>query len=370
MPRGLELALGCAREIVSELNTTCFHRFESMTPAAAFDELIAGHLPEWLACVDHGRALIAALPRVVDGAVPVPVRAPVSDDLTPKTTPHEGQPGTPRDAFCQQTDLDLATLLKSACLVNGHASVRIECERLGLTLRGARTRVLTAVAGGGKWPLLGECEETRRKTQRALRYALTLVAVRHDGVDPTTMFPNYLRGLDEALRARSTLLDLRRRAMVITGDLPPSHAELAERIRQADALIAELLASEVFDTLRTLERYTFGRLRDAIAELRPEPRPDPDRARAVLNVLRGFAQHLIGINRRGILRAHDRQHREEALRYLHVPADLEGALRELHALQGRDEHLDERVDALRRAPKVDQKARVEDIVTRLRALDL
>jgi hypothetical protein len=234
--------------------------------------------------------------------------------------------------------------------------------------------------------MITEGEEGRRKTQKALQYAIT-IALRLVASEPVTEpFGDTATELECALMVRGALLAFSRDVLAITedADVVPD-AELGIKLRDLRIRFLDLFLSALYRELRAPDRYQLQSLRRRLDAWLDGVWDACDVARQLLADVRAYAELLVLINNREILVEHDRRVRERGLTDLSDLAAtlsvstrdgwgrLFAILQDLQPLSWRDLEFGRWLAAeLEQGPasRADIQARVENAVERLRQVSV
>lgn len=358
-------ALARGRHLDETLRVIDFKSHEPLDAEAAVAFLTRGAAEQVYRAMGEAMRLLRALPDLIlgidtDGAADGDAAL---DDWDEPTGPaSEGVPNPPKDHLTEELDVAIGLLAslcltKPASLVVDRVAARATWETLAEHVRQCRVRVNRARRERSKWAMITEGEEGRRKTLKALRFGLLLVARIVEVSDDGGLVADSSE-VALGVAVREALLGLRRDLLEITEDCGTcDDADLSMRMRDVRLVFMDLFLSPIYKELRVADRFALQGLRrriDAWVNLETD---DRDAARQLLADVRVFAAPLLCVNHRGTLKNHDRQVRDQALFALEalsgaaapyvtdVWAHLSRVLQQLQRVRWRDEGLDRYVAA-------------------------
>jgi hypothetical protein len=330
----VEFAIEMGRKIHARLSAADFFVFEQLDAETAVPAMRRGAILEVGKAVGEAMQLIGNLPVLIYG-VPLPdVEEECSVDLDAfddvfdlegsEPTATEGKPVPhPGDRFDEEIDAALNGLVTATGddQTADHGVWRMLIDQLSRT----RDRLQEAGRGHSKWAMITEGEDSRRRTVKALEYALTLAsqAVQKPSSEPILADAETL--LDMSLAVRAVLLRLRREVLAMTCDLDslPDH-ELSRIAREVRSRLTDVRFESAYARLRANDRYQVRRLSQRIAVWLEGGGSDCDLGRQVLADVHAFVDLLADVNRRAILEEHDRNLRQYCCDAL---ADLDALLK-------------------------------------------
>jgi hypothetical protein len=244
-----------AKRILEGLRSIDLRSFESLPSDTAVPALARVAVPALLQHAGAAARLLVSLPETL-GAMPkdtqvVEVEADFEFDL--------GASGAVDDA---QAERDIETALTTLCDSSGERTlddIEETCGMLAFELRGSQTRLKGARWQRSLWGMLSECDELRKKTEKAARLALTFL----EELETKNRRPsdNEVVELHLALAVRELIMGFKDQLQKLTDDRTTLSAEtVTERVRGVHRRLMALMRHELFAHLRASDRLQVRQL--------------------------------------------------------------------------------------------------------------